>query len=120
MAAGQRGGRGDASGRVTLASPDGKWTASVRDTPPPKREITYVSEFEKRHEERFKGVEFDWLDFQRDGQPFRRGGEAARGGQGQGEGACGQLDRHDVFHPGSYGSSRPSISCAVAKSIIER
>jgi hypothetical protein len=69
-AAGQRGGRGDASGRVTLASPDGKWTASVRDTPPPKREITYASEFEKRHEERFKGVEFDWLDFQRDGQPF--------------------------------------------------
>ena len=69
-AAGQRGGRGDASGRVTLASPDGKWTASVRDTPPPKREIAYASEFEKRHEERFKGVEFDWLDFQRDGQPF--------------------------------------------------
>ncbi len=24
----------------------------------------------RRHEERFKGVEFDWLDFQRDGQPF--------------------------------------------------
>jgi len=69
-AAAQRGGLGDASGHVTLPSPDGKWTASVRDTPPPKREITYASEFEKRHEERFKGVEFDWLDFQRDGQPF--------------------------------------------------
>ena len=65
-----RAGRGDGGGRVTLASPDGKWTASVRDTPPPKREITYASDFEKRHEERFKGVEFDWLDFQRDGQPF--------------------------------------------------
>jgi dipeptidyl aminopeptidase/acylaminoacyl peptidase len=67
---GLRGGRADPSGRVTLASPDGKWTASVRDTPPPKREIAYASDFEKRHEERFKGAEFDWLDFQRDGQPF--------------------------------------------------
>ena len=70
ISAAPRGGRSDASGLVTLASPDGKWTASVRDTPPPKREITYASEFEKRHAERFKGVEFDWLDFQRDGQPF--------------------------------------------------
>ena len=68
--AGARGGRGGASGRVSLPSPDGKWTAVVRDTPPPKRETTYASDFEKRHEERFKGVEFDWLDFQRDGQPF--------------------------------------------------
>ena len=61
---------GAASGRVSVASPDGKWTASVRDTPPPKREITFASDFEKRHEQRFKGVEFDWLDFQRDGQLF--------------------------------------------------
>ena len=58
------------TGGVTLPSPDGKWTAVVRDTPPPKREKTFASEFEKRHEERFKGVQFDWLDFQRDGQPF--------------------------------------------------
>jgi dipeptidyl aminopeptidase/acylaminoacyl peptidase len=42
----------------------------VRDTPPAKREVTFASEFEKRHEERFRGVQFDWLDFQRDGQPF--------------------------------------------------
>ena len=65
-----RGGRGEASGRVTLASADGKWTAAVRDTPPPKREVSFASDFEKRHEDRFKGVQFDWLDFQRDGQPF--------------------------------------------------
>jgi dipeptidyl aminopeptidase/acylaminoacyl peptidase len=65
-----RGGRGAASGRVSIASPDGRWMASVRDTPPPKREVAYASDFEKRHEDRFKGVEFDWLDFQRDGQPF--------------------------------------------------
>ena len=56
--------------RVSAPSPDRKWTALVRDTPPPKREVAYASDFEKRHEERFKGVEFDWLDFQRDGQPF--------------------------------------------------
>jgi dipeptidyl aminopeptidase/acylaminoacyl peptidase len=62
--------RGDPSGRVSLPSPDGKWTASVRDTPPPRRELVYASDFEKRHEERFRGVQFDWLDFQRDGQPF--------------------------------------------------
>jgi dipeptidyl aminopeptidase/acylaminoacyl peptidase len=58
------------AGRVPVASPDGKWTAVVRDTPPPKRETSFASDFEKRHEDRFKGVQFDWLDFQRDGQPF--------------------------------------------------
>jgi dipeptidyl aminopeptidase/acylaminoacyl peptidase len=63
------------SGRVTggdrvLSSPDGKLVAIVRTTPVPKRERGIVSDFEKRHEERFKGVQFDWLDFQRDGQPF--------------------------------------------------
>jgi dipeptidyl aminopeptidase/acylaminoacyl peptidase len=65
-----RPGRGDGSGRVSIASPDGKWTANVRDTPLAHREASYASDFEKRHEERFKGVQFDWLDFQRDGQPF--------------------------------------------------
>jgi dipeptidyl aminopeptidase/acylaminoacyl peptidase len=34
------------------------------------RPRAYASEFEKRHEERFKGVAFDWKDFQRDGAPF--------------------------------------------------
>ncbi|MBK6306680.1 MAG: hypothetical protein IPF47_13550 [Gemmatimonadetes bacterium] len=29
-----------------------------------------MTDFEQRHEARFKGVQFDWLDFQRDGQPF--------------------------------------------------
>ena len=45
-----------AEAAVPMASPDGKWTAVVRDTPPPKREKVYESEFAKRHEERFKGV----------------------------------------------------------------
>ncbi|MGH7617258.1 MAG: TolB family protein, partial [Gemmatimonadaceae bacterium] len=63
---GGRGGRGGAP----LKSSDGTWTAIVRDMPPPKRERVYESDFAKRHEERFKGIEFDWMDFQRDGAPF--------------------------------------------------
>ncbi|HEX3867129.1 MAG TPA: hypothetical protein VHV78_10260, partial [Gemmatimonadaceae bacterium] len=66
--AGGRGGRG--GGGAVMTSPDGKWVAVVRDTPPPKQEKVYESDFAKRHEERFKGVEFDWIDFQRDGAPF--------------------------------------------------
>jgi dipeptidyl aminopeptidase/acylaminoacyl peptidase len=53
-----------------MTSPDGQWIATVRDTPPPRREPVYASDFEKRHEERFKGVQFDWLDFHRDGAAF--------------------------------------------------
>jgi dipeptidyl aminopeptidase/acylaminoacyl peptidase len=69
---GGRGGRGGGRGGgvASIMSPDGKWVASVRDTPPPKRERVFVSDFEKRHEERFKGVTFDWLEFHRDGAPF--------------------------------------------------
>lgn len=69
---GGRGGRGGGSAAAGrgLRSPDGRWTAFVRDTPPPKREKVYESEFAKRHEERFKGATFDWMDFQRDGQQF--------------------------------------------------
>ncbi|HEX6054108.1 MAG TPA: prolyl oligopeptidase family serine peptidase, partial [Gemmatimonadaceae bacterium] len=66
-ASGDRGRRGE---RAVLVSPDGRWTAAVRDTPAPGREITHASDFERRHEERFKGSRFDWLDFQRDGQAF--------------------------------------------------
>ena len=63
-------GGGAGGGALTLTSPDGKWVAVLRNTPPPRHERVYASDFEKRHEERFKGVQFDWLDFQRDGQPF--------------------------------------------------
>jgi len=70
-----RGGRGAGAGAMagnafTITSPDGKFTATVRDTPPPRVEKTYASDFEKRHEERFKGVQFDWVEFHRDGAPF--------------------------------------------------
>jgi dipeptidyl aminopeptidase/acylaminoacyl peptidase len=67
---GGRGGRGGGGGGGSMESPDGKWTAVVRDTPLPKREKVYESDFAKRHEERFKGVSFDWMDFQRDAAPF--------------------------------------------------
>ncbi|HUQ82801.1 MAG TPA: S9 family peptidase [Gemmatimonadaceae bacterium] len=63
-------GRSGLPGRTVIPSPDGKLTAILRDIAPAKRERTFASDFEKRHEERFKGVQFDWLDFQRDGQPF--------------------------------------------------
>lgn len=58
------------TGETVLRSPDGRTRAilrAMRPTPPPPRPS---SEFEKRHEERFKGRRFDWLDFQRDGQDY--------------------------------------------------
>ena len=64
-----QGGRSGRAARM-LPSPNGKLVASLRNVPVPARERTFVSDFEKRHEERFKGVQFDWLEFQRDGQPF--------------------------------------------------
>ena len=57
-------------GQTAVFERDPTRVAVVRDIAPPNREKTYASDFEKRHEERFKGVQFDWLDFQRDGQPF--------------------------------------------------
>ena len=73
MQAGAPTGRGGGRGgprRSTFASPDGKWIATVRDFPPPARFEMYASDFEKRHQDRFKGVQFDWMDFHRDAQPF--------------------------------------------------
>ncbi|MBM3792294.1 MAG: hypothetical protein FJW35_18360, partial [Acidobacteria bacterium] len=53
-----------------VPSPDGTWIAQVSERPQPKRRPSHSSEFERRHEERFRGVQFDWKDFQRDGAPF--------------------------------------------------
>ena len=63
-------GSGGGRGAVSVTSPDGKWIAQAIDKPQAKRAPTYASDFEKRHQERFKGAIFDWKDFQRDGQPF--------------------------------------------------
>ena len=66
-----QGGR-SAEGRAArlLPSPNRKLVASLRNISVPSAERTFASDFERRHEERFKGVQFDWLEFQRDGQPF--------------------------------------------------
>jgi dipeptidyl aminopeptidase/acylaminoacyl peptidase len=66
---GGRGGRGGASG-IPLRSPAGNAVAMVRDTPLPAREKVFESDFARRHEERFKGIQFDWMEFQRDGAQF--------------------------------------------------
>lgn len=44
--------------------------ATLRDARPAPRPRPPLTDFEQRHESRFKGVTFDWLNFQRDGQPF--------------------------------------------------
>jgi len=51
-------------------SPDGRTIAFLRSMPMPQHDRTFASDFERRHDERFRGVQFDWLNFQRDGQPF--------------------------------------------------
>jgi dipeptidyl aminopeptidase/acylaminoacyl peptidase len=51
-------------------SPDGKWTLILRDKPAPPSKAAPPTDFERRHAERFRGAIFDWMEFQRDGQPF--------------------------------------------------
>ena len=46
----------------------GSWSPARRRDQNLRR--AHASDFEKRHQERFKGVIFDWKDFQRDGAPF--------------------------------------------------
>ncbi len=71
---GGRGGRGGAGaggrGGGAIASPDGAWTIVLRDGEEPVKAERDMTEFEKRHAERFEGAIFDWMQFQRDGQPF--------------------------------------------------
>jgi dipeptidyl aminopeptidase/acylaminoacyl peptidase len=51
-------------------SADRQWMAFPKDRQQPRQEQHAASDFERRHEARFKGVTFDWKDFQRDGAPF--------------------------------------------------
>mgnify|MGYP002624186118 CR=1 FL=1 len=53
-----------------VVSPDGRWRAVVRDIPRPAPSSPELSDFERRHAERFEGVQFDWYPFVRDGQEF--------------------------------------------------
>ena len=71
------GGRG-LGGLVRVTSPGGEWIARTEAKDRPKTERQYASDFEKRHEARFKGVTFDWKDFQRDGAAFPAPNPAAQ------------------------------------------
>lgn len=51
-------------------SPDGRWVARTREMPAPVKPAPTLTEFEKRHEQRFKGDAFDWYPFRQDGQRF--------------------------------------------------
>jgi dipeptidyl aminopeptidase/acylaminoacyl peptidase len=53
-----------------VVSADGQWIAFTQEQPQPSQVASHATDFERRHEERFKGVTFDWKDFQRDGAPF--------------------------------------------------
>ena len=70
--------KADALTAGAVWSADKKWFALAKDKPQPKKDATAASDFERRHEERFKGVTFDWKDFQRDGQPFPAPNQRAR------------------------------------------
>lgn len=66
-------GAGRAGAITPLVSPDGRWQAQLRDLPPeasPPAPLLGATDFERRHAERFKGRQFDWLNFQADGQPY--------------------------------------------------
>jgi len=54
----------------SVQSPDGQWAALTQDMPKPELPESNLSEFERRHEERFRGDAFDWYPFRRDGQRF--------------------------------------------------
>lgn len=59
-----------ADGPDGLASPDGRWRVRVVETRAPPKSSPPRTDFEARHEDRFVGKRFDWLNFQRDGADF--------------------------------------------------
>ncbi len=61
---------GPNGGELSLPAPNGSLVAALRNAPPAPRAPAALSDFEQRHESRFKGRQFDWLDFQRDGQDY--------------------------------------------------
>jgi dipeptidyl aminopeptidase/acylaminoacyl peptidase len=55
---------------VGLLSPDGAWRVQTVATPRPAEPEPQMTEFERRHEDRFEGEAFDWYPFRRDGEAF--------------------------------------------------
>ncbi len=60
----------DDTERTGTLSPDGRWVVLIKDVPLPPRPQPPMTDFERRHEERFKGDIFDWYPFRQDGQRF--------------------------------------------------
>lgn len=67
---GQGGAGGGRGSGASITSPDGQWVATVRDVDFTRKTKPTFTEFEKRHEQRFKGAQFDWMEFHRDGAAF--------------------------------------------------
>jgi dipeptidyl aminopeptidase/acylaminoacyl peptidase len=95
-------------------SPDGRWVASLRDRTPEEAPDTTaaVTPFQLRHQERFRGVQFDWLNFQRDGAAFPAPDPTAQpprevtvtpvgGGEARTLTSLGMRPSGVVWHPGS-------------------
>jgi hypothetical protein len=57
-----------AAGLPGVISADGKWRAHAMELPRPPATPPGGTDFERRHEARFKGRQFDWMRFQSDGQ----------------------------------------------------
>jgi dipeptidyl aminopeptidase/acylaminoacyl peptidase len=53
-----------------LAAPIGGRAVLLKDLPAPPMAADTRTEFEQRHDSRFQGREFDWLNFQRDGARY--------------------------------------------------
>ena len=56
--------------REGVRSPDGRLLARAQDVPREPRPAPAMSDFERRHEQRFEGDAFDWYPFRQDGQRF--------------------------------------------------
>ena len=62
-------------------SPDGRWLVLLEELPRRVEEHVPLSGFERRHLERFDGVTFDWMNFQRDAASFPVPAPRARAAQ---------------------------------------
>jgi dipeptidyl aminopeptidase/acylaminoacyl peptidase len=76
---------GDAPQRLVEAgpegtpSPDGRWVVRTERVAPTPRPEPPLTDFQRRHRERFQGDDFDWYPFRQDGQPFPLPDPAERG-----------------------------------------
>jgi dipeptidyl aminopeptidase/acylaminoacyl peptidase len=55
---------------IVNASPDGRLVAVVREVQRDAQPSASLSDFERRHEQRFRGEQFDWWPIRRDAQRF--------------------------------------------------